>query len=140
MNSTPIISALAAALCAALGCSSKPSPQTKRQVTFQSVQDPVHELCMDDTLHRTDYFTVPDVRFEHSTLTLNGSPLSQDGLLDWANKKYLHSAEPTLWVQVSSEGMPLAERTLSQLVQSIPKLQLRRIDPEFSCRQRQKVH
>jgi hypothetical protein len=141
MNRSRVISALIAALCIVLGCSQKPSPEAQPQarVTFQSVQDPVHELCMDDTLHRTDYFTGPIVRFEHSTIVLNGSPSSAEELLDWAKKKYLRSAEPALWVQVSPDDVPFAERILLPLVQSVPQLQLRRIDPEFSCSKGQRV-
>jgi hypothetical protein len=89
MNRTRIIPALVAALCAVCGCSSKPSAEAQPQVrlTFRSVQDPIHELCIDDTYHRTHYFTGPLVRFEHSTITLNGSPSSAEKLLDWAKER-----------------------------------------------------
>jgi hypothetical protein len=139
MNRTRIIPALVAALCAVCGCSSKPSAEAQPQVrlTFRSVQDPIHELCIDDTYHRTHYFTGPLVRFEHSTITLNGSPSSAEKLLDWAKERYTRSAEPTLWVQVSPDGVQLAEDAPLPLVRSLPHLQLRKVDPDFSCGERQ---
>jgi len=135
MNRIRIIPVLVVALCAVDGCSPKPSAEAQPQVwvTFQSVQDPIHELCIDDTYHRTHYFTGPLVRFEHSTIKLNGSPSSAEKLLDWAEERYTRSAEPTLWVQVSPDSVKLAEDTLLPLVRSLPHLRLRKVNLDFSC-------
>jgi hypothetical protein len=103
------------------GCSSKPLPEARSQarVAFQSVQDPIRELCTDDSSHRTDYFTGPLVRFEASTVVLNGAPHRAGELLGWADKKYERSVEPTLWVQVSPDSVPIAESALLQLIQAL---------------------
>ena len=74
-------------------------------------------------------FTGPLVRFEASTIVLNGARSSAGDLLGWAQKKYERSAEPTLWVQYSPDKMPLAESTLLRRVQSLPHLKLRRSTP-----------
>lgn len=139
MNKAATASICVAALCMVVGCSSKPSPEARSQarVVFQSVQDPMRELCTDDSSHQTDYFTGPLVRFEGSTIVLNGVPSSAGELLGWAKKEYGHSAEPTLWVQVSPDSMPVAESALLPLVESLPRLQLRQVNPDFNCGKRQ---
>jgi len=90
-------------------------------------------MCKDDTLRPTDHITVPFVRFAGSMIELNGAPSSEGELLDWAKKKYSNTAEQALWVQVSPEDRPTAERALLPLVKSLPQLQLRLIDPGFTC-------
>ena len=139
MNKASTASIRVAALMIMVGCSSKPLPEGRSQarVVFQSVQDPIRELCTDDTSHRTDYFTGLLVRFEASTIVLNGARSSAGDLLGWAQKKYERSAEPTLWVQFSPDSTPLAESTLLRLVQSLPHLKLRRVHPDFNCGNRQ---
>ena len=135
MNKAPAASIYVTVLCFVVGCSSKPSPVVPSQarVVLKSVQDPIRELCTDDTFHRTDYFTRPLVRFVGSAIELNGAPSSAEELLGWAQKKYKRSEEPTLWVQVSPESMPVAESALLPLVQSLPQLQLRQVDRGFTC-------
>ena len=122
-------------LCLMVSCSSKAphesSPQV--QVVFQTVQDPAREMCRDDTLSPTDHFNVPFVRFAGSTIELNGAQSSETELLDWAQKKYKNMAEQSLWVQVSPEDKPIAKRVLLPLVKSLPRLQLRLVDPGFTC-------
>jgi hypothetical protein len=76
MNKASTASIRVAALCMIMvGCSSKTLPEGRSQarVVFQSVQDPIRELCTDDTSHRSDYFTGPLVRFEASTIVLKGA-------------------------------------------------------------------
>jgi hypothetical protein len=125
------------ALCVTLGCSSKapqePSAQPQVQVVFQAVQDPALEMCRDDTLSPTDHFNVPLVRFVGSTIELNGAQSSETELLEWAQKKYKNMAEQALWVQVSPDDRPRAERGLLPLAKSLPRLQFRLVDPGFTC-------
>ena len=127
---------LCAFFCLMLGCSSTPrleiAPQVR--VAFQPVPDPSRELCTDDTHNRTNYVNVPLVRFEGSTMELNGVPSSESKLLNWAREKYKNMAEQTLWVQASPEDRPRAERALLPLIQCLPRLQFRLVDPGFTCR------
>lgn len=127
-------------LCFAAGCSSKVplavGPQV--QVVFQPVQNPSSELCRDDTGERTDYIAVPLIRFVSSSMELNGVPSSEEELLDWAKKRYRNMAERVLWVQASPEERQMAERALLPLVRSLPHLELRLVDPGFTCSKQQK--
>jgi hypothetical protein len=118
-----------------LSCSSRPPLETTPQVrvVFEPVTDPVRELCTDDSSHRTDYINVPLVRFIGSTMELNGVPSSERELLDWAQKKYPIMAEQALWVQLSPENRPIAERALLPVVKSFPRLHLRQVDSGFMC-------
>jgi hypothetical protein len=122
-------------LCLMVGCSSRaphePSPQV--QVVFQNVQDPALEMCRDDTISPMDHINVPVIRFVDSTIELNGAQSSETELLDWAQKRYKGMAEQALWVQVSLEDRPRAESILLPLVKSLPRLQLRLVDPGFTC-------
>lgn len=125
----------ALALCFAASCSSNAPPVASRQVrvVFQPVRDPSSELCRDDTHNRTRYINVPFVRFVGSSIELNGVPSSEGELLDWAKKKYTNMAEQALWVQVSAEDRVKAERALLPVVKSLPHLELRLVDPSFTC-------
>ena len=42
-------------------------------------------------------------------------------------------AEQALWVQLSPEDRPIAERALLPVVKSFPQLHLRQVDPGFAC-------
>ena len=117
------------------GCSPKAplvnSPKVR--VVFETIQDPLQELCRDDTLGQIGYINVPLVRFARSTIELNGVASSERELLDWAQKRYPKMAEQTLWVQVSPDNRPIAEHALLPLVQRFPQLHLRQVDPGFTC-------
>ena len=128
------------ALCLVAGCSPKTPLAVHSQVhvVFQSVQDPSSELCRDDTHSRTDYIAVPLVRFVGSKIELNGGQSSEAELLDWAQKKYKNMAEQVLWIQVSADDKPRAEHALLPLVKSLPQLQLRLVDPGFTCSKQRK--
>jgi hypothetical protein len=142
MKKTSAISICASVLCLMPACSeraplSKVSPQVR--VAFETVQNPAQELCTNDTLSRTDWVNVPLVRFAGSTIELNGALSSEHELLDWAQKKYRNMAEQALWVQISPEDRPAAERALLPLIQSLPNLHLRLVDdPSFTCQRQQK--
>jgi hypothetical protein len=126
MNRQTISYIWVSALCLMTGCSSKSKVEVSPQVRVQ-------ELCTDDTLSRTDYVNVPLVRVVGPRIELNGAPVPERELLDWAQKKYRNLPELALWVQVSPERSPIAERALLPLVQSLPQLQLRRVAPDFTC-------
>jgi hypothetical protein len=125
----------ALALCFLAGCSSKAplAAPPEVQVVFQPFQGPSSELCRDDTHNGTDYINVPLVRFVGSKIELNGAQSSEAELLDWAQKKYKNMAEQALWVQVAPDDKPRAEHALLPLVKSLPQLQLRQVDPSFTC-------
>jgi hypothetical protein len=100
---------------------------------FEEVQNPLRELCTDDTLSRTEYVNVPLVRMEGTKIALNGASVSAKDLLDWAQKKYKNLPEQALWVQGVPDNSAIAERVLLALVQSLPHLQLRKVAPQFAC-------
>lgn len=87
-----------AVMCALDACSSKSPMTDERQpaVTYVQVKNPERELCTDDTLSPTEWINVPLARFAQSGLELNRRNVSEQGLLDWAEKCYRTKAEKGL--------------------------------------------
>lgn len=98
-----------------------------------TVQNPGRELCSDDALLPAPWVSVPLVRFSGSGARLNGRPVSDARLLEWATGYYATKAERALWVQISPEAASNAERALGAIVRKYPDLQLRQVDFNFSC-------
>lgn len=103
------------------------------EVPYLSVANPVAEMCTDDTGSRTDYFNVPNVRFEGSRILLNGTTTSANDLLAWALKKYTNLPEQAMWVQFSPENKLTADQALLPIAKALPRLQIRRAEFMFFC-------
>lgn len=97
------------------------------------VNNPVREVCTDDTLSPTDYFNVPIARFAGASIELNGREVTPDGLYEWAQKHYKHKAERALHVQIAPDGMANANNALAPLSRLHPDLRLRRVEFGFTC-------
>jgi hypothetical protein len=130
----------ALAVCFQGGCQSKPplqtattSPIAPLHVSFIPVEDPICQLCTDDTLSRTEWFNVPVVRFSGGAIDLFGRTTTARDLQDWAKEYYEHKVERGLWVQIAPADVENAERALLPLVRMFPDLQVRRVDFGFSC-------
>jgi TonB family protein len=118
-----------------LGCSAPVETDVSPPVTlvYQKALDPVREMCMDDTFAPTDHFNVPTVRFDRGGIELKGQGVSREQLLRWAVEKYGDLPEQALWVQVGGGSELLADATLLQLAEVLPRLEFRRVDPNFKC-------
>lgn len=134
----PLICALT--VCFWGGCQSKPelqsakmSPIAPPHVSFIPVEDPISQLCTDDTMSRTEWFNVPVVRFSGAAIDLFGRTTTPHDLQEWAKKYYEHKVERGLWVQIAPGDVENAERELLPLVRMFPDLQLRQVDFGFSC-------
>lgn len=134
MNRLAVVCCCLSALFLMPGCS-QPAGVSAAQVrlVYQQVQDPVRELCTDDTMSITQYVNVPLVRFVGTTINLNGNAVSQEQLVTWTEHNYRNLAEQALWVQIAPGSEAEAERSLLPLVVALPKLQLRRVQFSFSC-------
>ncbi len=137
-NMPVIICALA--VCFWGGCQSKSALQTAKtspiaplHVSFIPVEDPISQLCTDDTLSQTEWFNVPVVRFSGTAIDLFGRTTTTHDLQHWAKKYYEHKVERALWVQIAPGDVENAERALLPLVRIFPDLQLRQVDFGFSC-------
>lgn len=102
------------------------------------VKNPVRELCTDDTLSPTEWINVPLARFAHSSLELNGRTISEQRLVDWAERYYKTKTERGLWLEISPEANADAEHALLPLLRLYPDLQLRQVDFGFTCPKLQK--
>ena len=130
----------ALAVCLWTGCHSKPAlpsdktgSMTPLDVSFIPVDDPVSEMCYDDTHSRTEWFNVPNVRFSGNAIVLNGRTTTANDLREWAKKYYEHKVERGLWVQIAPGDVANAERVLIPVVQMFPDLQVRQVEFGFSC-------
>ena len=133
-----IICALAA--CSWSGCQSKSAlqsatagPTSPRHVSFIFVNDPVDQLCYDDTRSRTEWFNVPVAKFSGAAIDLLGRPATTKVLQDWATKHYEHKVGRELWVQIAPGSVGNAEKALLPLVRMFPDLQVRQVEFGFSC-------
>ena len=113
--------------------SAKTSPITPLHVSFIPVEDPVSQLCYDDTLSRTEWFNAPVVRFSGPTIDLFGRKATTKELQDWAKEYYEHKVERALWVQIAPGNVGNAEQALLPLVRMFPDLQVRQVEFGFSC-------
>lgn len=102
-------------------------------MSYLPVANQVAEMCTDDTGSRTEYFNVPNVRFEGSRILLNGTTTSANDLLAWALKKYTNLPEQAIWVQFSPENKLTADQALLPIAKALPRLQIRRADFTFFC-------
>lgn len=118
-----------------LGCSKAGTRQEPRQprLVYQSVANPVREMCTDDTESRTEYFNVPVVRFEGSIIRLNGLVTSANDLREWALRKYKNLPEQAVWVQFTQENQNTADDALVPIHMALPRLQIRRTEFTFVC-------
>ncbi len=120
------------AVCFSVGCSSRSSlptpmasPMASLHVTFIPVDNPVDQLCYDDTLSRTEWFNAPVAKFSGAAIDLFGRPVTTKDLQDWATKYYEHKVERALWVQIAPDSVGNAEQALLPLVRMFPDLQVR---------------
>ena len=129
----------ALALCFWAGCSPKSAstkkaiPTASPQISFILVEDPVNQLCYDDTASRTEWFNAPVVRFSGDTIDLFGRPGTPKDLEDWVSKYYEHKVERALWVQIAPGSFDNAELALVPLVRMFPDLQIRQVEFGFNC-------
>lgn len=127
------------ALSILVGCSPK-SPTTPNtgsltplHVKFISVDNPVAEMCTDDTLTRTEWFNVPVARFSGTAITIFGRGTTAQELQDWAKKYYERKIERALWVQIAPGSSRNAEQALLPIVGMFPDLHVFQVDYGFSC-------
>lgn len=128
------------ALCFSGGCSSTApvptatsSPAAPLHASFIPVENPVRELCTDDTLSQTEWFNHPVVRFSGTAIDLNARAVTTKELHDWASKYFERKAERALWVQIAEGHVGDAEQALEPLVRMYPDLHVRQIEFDFSC-------
>ena len=127
-------------LCLLSACSSKPnvelsqsSPTASASTSFIRAQNPVRELCMDDTLSRTEWFNQPVVAFIGNEIQVGGKAATIDSLKESASKYYEHKAERVMFIQVGPDGTVNAERATKLLVERFPDLQVRQVEYGFTC-------
>jgi hypothetical protein len=128
------------AVCLWGGCSSKSSlpapkasPTAPLHVSLIPVENPVDQLCYDDTLSRTEWFNVPIAKFSGTAIDLLGRPATTKDLQHWATGYYEHKVERALWVQIAPGSVGNAEQALVPLVRMFPDLQVRQVEFGFSC-------
>jgi len=132
---TAITTAFLIALGNVIGCRNENGTQgtAEVQVSYRAVQNPVSEMCTDDSESRTEYFNVPLVRFDGPRISLNGRPTSASELLAWAQAKYTNLPEQAVSVQFSPDNKVNADNVLLPIAEALPRLQLRRADFTFRC-------
>ena len=130
----------ALAVCFWGGCQSKPALQSAKtspiappHVSFIPVEDPVSQLCTDDTRSRTEWFNVPVVRFSGAAIDLFGRTATTKNLQDWGMKYYQSKAERALWVEIAPGSVGNAEQALAPLVRMFPDLHVFQVEFGFSC-------
>ena len=100
-------------------------------VSFIPVEDPISQLCTDDTLSRTEWFNVPVVRFSGTAIVLFGRTTTTHDLQEWAKDYYEHKVERGLWVQIAPGDVENAERALLPLVRMFPIYNCVRLISDF---------
>jgi len=122
------------------GCSSKPSVPAPQQhlaaplhALFIPVENPVGEMCRDDTFSLTEWFNVPVARFAGTAINLNGRDVTADGLYGWAEKYYERKSDRVLYVQIEADSMANAEHALEPIVRLYPSFMVRRVEVGFTC-------
>jgi hypothetical protein len=114
-----------------------PTPQqhlaAPLHASFIPVENPVGELCGDDTNSLTEWFNVLVARFAGTLINLNGRGVTADGLYGWAEKYYERKAERVLYVQIALDSMANAEHALEPLVRLHPNFMVRRVNFGFTC-------
>jgi hypothetical protein len=130
----------ALAVCVWSGCqsksglqSAKADPVTPQRVSFIPVNNPVDQLCYDDTRSRTEWFNAPVAKFSGTAIDLLGRPATTSDLQNWAMKYYEQKAERGLWVEIAPGSVGNAEQALLPLVRMFPDLQVRQVEFGFSC-------
>jgi hypothetical protein len=73
-----------------VSCSTENKKELSRepQIVYETIKDPIAEMCTDDSGARTEYINVPLVRFTGSNLELDGASMSATELLQWARREY----------------------------------------------------
>jgi len=135
-----MVLAIALLLCVLSGCSSKPiaesrhpNPTAPASMQFVPVQNPVRELCTDDTLSHTEWFNHPVVVFSGNVIQVGGQAATLESLRESASKYYEHKAERVMWVQIGPNGKANAERATKLLSRQFPDLQVRQVEYGFTC-------